>query len=229
MIVTSTYTILLVIQRIQGHQLFIVSHYVLAAFVPHENSFNRHKSNIKIWFQNQGYLENITENEMPNFKFPSCNKVQRKKCKAIPFVDTYHTILKQLEEILHRNKNLLNMNAEVKQTFTPVIMVSYRNSRKLSSYLVRAKLYPINRIVGSKGCSKKQCEVCVSVYETNTFSSTVTGETFKVNLKLNYDDKYLIYLFTCDCCGRQYAWETTGEFRFRLINYKFSYRKYTKN
>ena len=84
---------------------------------------------------------------MPNFKLPPCNKVQRKKSKGIPFVDTYHSILKQLEGILHRNKNLLKMNAEVKQTFTPVIMVSYRNSRKLSSYLVRAKLYPINRIV----------------------------------------------------------------------------------
>ena len=39
------------------------------------------------------------------------------------------------------------MNAEVKQTFTPVPMVSYRSSRKLSSYLVRAKLYPIDRKV----------------------------------------------------------------------------------
>ena len=60
------------------------------------------------------------------------------------------------------------MNAEVKQTFTPVPMVSYRSSRKLSSYLVRAKLYPIDRIVGSKGCGKKRCEVCVNVCETDT-------------------------------------------------------------
>ena len=97
------------------------------------------------------YGENITENEMKKVKFPSCNKVQRKKSKGIPFVVTYHPLLKQLEGILRRNKYLLNMNAEVKQTFTPVPMVSYRSSRKLSSYLVRAKLYPIDRIVGSKG------------------------------------------------------------------------------
>ena len=78
---------------------------------------------------------------------------------------TYHLLLKQLKEILCRNKYLLNMNAEVKQTFTPVPMVSYRSARKLSSYLylVRAKLYPIDRIVGSKGCGKKQCEVCVNL------------------------------------------------------------------
>ena len=96
------------------------------------------------------------------------------------------------------------MNAEVKQTFTPVPMVSYRGSKKLSSYLVRSKLYPIDRILGSKGCGKKQFEVCENVCETDTFSSTVTGDTFKFNHKLNCDDKCLIYLFTFECilfCG----------------------------
>ena len=140
---------------------------------------------------------------MNKVKFPSCNIVQRKKSRGIPFEVTYHPLLKRLEGILRRNKYLLNMNAEVKQTFTPVPMVSYRSSRKLSSYLVRAKLYPIDRIVGSKGCGKKRCEVCVNICETDTFSSTVTGETFKINHKLNCDNKCLIYLFTCECCGKQ--------------------------
>ena len=54
--------------------------------------------------------------------------------------------------------------------------------------------------MGSKGCGKKRCEVCVNVCETDTFTSTVTGETFKINHKLNCDDKCLIYLFTCECC-----------------------------
>ena len=61
------------------------------------------------------------------------------------------------------------MNAEVKQKFTPVPVFSYRSARKLSSYLVRAKLYPIDRILGSKGCDKKQCKVCVNVCETYFF------------------------------------------------------------
>ena len=64
--------------------------------------------------------------------------------------------------------------------------------------------------MGSKGCGKKRFEVCVNVCETDTFSSTVTGETFKINHKLNCDDKCLIYLFMCECCGKQYVGETTG-------------------
>ena len=166
---------------------------------------------------------------MKKVKFPSCNKAQRINSKVIVFVVTYHPLLKQLKGIFRRNLYLLNMNVEVKQTFTPVPMVSYRSSRKLSSYLIRAKLYPIERIVGSKGCGKKCCEVCVNVCETDTFTSTVTGETFKINHKLDCDNKCLIYLFICECCGKQYVGETTGEFRFRWNNYRCNDRKYTKN
>ena len=103
---------------------------------------------MKIWFQKRGYSENIVENEM---KRSWNDKVQRKISKGIPFVVTYHPLLKQLEGILRRNKYLINMNAEVKQTSTPLPIIFYRSARKLSSYLVRAKLYPIDRIVGSKG------------------------------------------------------------------------------
>ena len=102
------------------------------------------------------------EDEMKKVNFPSCNKVQRKKSKGIQFVVTYHALLKQLKGILRMNKYLLNMNVEVKQTLTPVPLVSYRSARKLSSYLVSAKLYAIDRIVGSKGCGKKRCEVRVA-------------------------------------------------------------------
>ena len=63
-------------------------------------------------------------------------------------------------------------------------MVSYRSSRRLSSFLVRAKLYPIDIIVGSKGCGKKRCEEYLNVCETDTFSSAVTVETFKINISL---------------------------------------------
>ena len=45
----------------------------------------------------------------------------------------------------------------------------------------------------------------------------------------NCDDKCLIYLFTCGCCGKQYIGETTWEFRFRWNNYKCNDRKYARN
>ena len=104
------------------------------------------------------------------------------------------------------------MNQEVKNVFTPGPIVSYISARKISSYLVTAKLYPLERKVGFEKCGKSRCEVCLNIQETDTFMSTTTGESFKINHKLNCDDNSLIYLLTCKCCGKQYAGESTDEF-----------------
>ena len=73
------------------------------------------------------------------------------------------------------------MDNEVKRVFTPKPMISFRSARKLSSYLVRAKLYPTERTVGSYKCGGKRCEVCINVNETSAFTSTVTGQTYIIN------------------------------------------------
>ena len=61
------------------------------------------------------------------------------------------------------------------------IHISYRSSHKINSYLVRAKLYLIDRTVGCFKCGSKRCEKCKYVTETDTFTSTVPGEIFKIN------------------------------------------------
>ena len=98
-------------------------------------------------------------------------------------------------------------------------MVSFKSPRKISSYLVRAKLYALDRVIGSTKCAK---------YVTNTFTSNVTGETYKTNHKLTCDDNYLIYLLSCKCCGKQYVGETTDSFRYRWNNYKDNDRKHSR-
>ena len=40
------------------------------------------------------------------------------------------------------------MDEEVERVFTPGAMISFRSSRKLSRYLVRAKLYPKKEWLG---------------------------------------------------------------------------------
>ena len=62
----------------------------------------------------------------------------------------------------------------------PGPMITFRSSRKLSSYLVRAKLYPQERVTGSCKCRGKRCVVCLNVNETSTFTSSVTHETHKI-------------------------------------------------
>ena len=107
------------------------------------------------------------------------------------------------------------MNENGKNLFLPGPMLSFRGARKLSSYLVKAKVYRLDRKVGSKKCAKNRCEVCNYVTDTDTFTSTVTGESFKINHQLNCVDRCITYLLTLKQCQKQYTGETTDEFKYR--------------
>ena len=69
-------------------------------------------------------------------------------------------------------------------------------------------------------------EVCDYVTDIDTFTSTVTGESFKINQQLNCDDRCIIYLQTCKQCQNWYTGETTGDFRYRWNNLKSNSRKF---
>ena len=120
------------------------------------------------------------------------------------------------------------MDKEVKKVFPVAPIVSFKSAWKLGSYLVRAKLYPLERTVGSFKCNKPRCEVCINVIEVDTFTSTATGESFKINHKFNCDDKCLIYLLTCNQCRKQYVGQAVDSFHFRWNNYKCNCHKHTK-
>ena len=81
------------------------------------------------------------------------------KKKGVPFVVTYYPKLKNLNKIIKDNLYLLYMGDEVKKTFPLSPMISFRCSRKIKNYIVRAKLYPAERTVRSYKCGKKRCEV----------------------------------------------------------------------
>ena len=122
--------------------------------------------------------------------------------KGVPFVLTHHPLLKSMGQKINKNLYLLYMNNKVKKVLTSKPMISFCSERKISSYLVRAKLYPEERSKGSFKCGSKHCEVCLNVNETSTFASTVTGETYIINHKFNCNDKCLVYLLTSNCCTK---------------------------
>ena len=105
-------------------------------------------------------------------------------------------------------------------------MASSCSARKISSYLVRAKLYPLERRVGSFKCGGRHCQVCLNVTETETFTSTSTNQTYKINHEFNCNQSSLIYLLTCKICRKQYVGQTVDIFRSRWNNYKSNDRKY---
>ena len=59
-------------------------------------------------------------------------------------------------------------------------------------YLVWAKLYPLERRVGSFKWGGRPCHVCLNVTETETFTITSTNQTYKINHEFNCNESFLI-------------------------------------
>ena len=88
---------------------------------------------------------------------------------AVRFGVTYHPLLNSFNDIVRENTSLLNIDQKVKKVFSSQHIVSFRNSRTFSSYLARAKLYPLERRKGSYKCCCNRRQVSRSVIKTDNF------------------------------------------------------------
>ena len=151
---------------------------------------------MKLWFLNRGHPKWLIDTEVEKVKFPFKSRKRDTKVKGIPLVITYRPLPKDFASVIRKHLYILYLNKEVKEIFTPGPTVSFGGATKLGNYLIRPKLYPLKRSVGSFKFNCKRCQVCLNVTETKTFSRTVTKKEYKINHKFNCNDKCLIYLLT---------------------------------
>ena len=130
-----------------------------------------HVRDLKGWFLRRGYPQRIIEEQVDRaFRLPLKNDTQQNKMEnGIPSVVTYSPAFRKLSITLRKNFNILYSDAEVRTVFTPSPFVAFRNARNLKSFLVRSKVYPLERTVGSSKCGSKICQVGLNVLETDIF------------------------------------------------------------
>ena len=107
--------------------------------------------------------------------------------------------------------------------------MSFFSARKLSSYLVRVKLYLLEKRVGSYKYRCYRCQVCRNITETGTFIRNNDQRSYKINHSFDCNEKRLIYLLTCNSCQNQYVGQTVDIFRNRWNNYKDNARTFDRD
>ena len=96
----------------------------------------------------KGYPEAVIEKEMEKVQFSKQGQNSKKVENGVRFLATYYILLNKLTSIRYRNIYLLHMNQKVKNVIIPRSTVSFRSTRKISTYLTKAKLYPLERKSG---------------------------------------------------------------------------------
>ena len=111
---------------------------------------------MRSWFLKGRHPEEIDDKEMSKVKFNFSRKIKLKDKaeKGVPLIVPYHPSLNCLSTIIRENLYLLHMNDEFKKVLSPKL-ISFRIARKLGNYLVKTKIYHIERSIGSFKCGKK--------------------------------------------------------------------------
>ena len=84
-------------------------------------------------------------------------------------------------------------------------MVAHLRPANLRDILVRAKLPAVDRrrgasrgtLTGFKKCGKTRCLCCVYSKNTNTHTSTLTGQTWPIKHSITCEDSNVVYNVTC--------------------------------
>ena len=147
-----------------------------------------HVKELKNWFSKRGYPEKVIS-EQVNRTLRSEENVKEKngqhmKENGVPLVVTYNTNFKNLSFLIRKNLQFLYADPETKRVYTPAPFVSFRSVRNLKSFLVKSKVYPLERKVGSAKCNCKRCQVCLDI-NTDNFESFQTKQKYKINHHLN--------------------------------------------
>ena len=81
------------------------------------------------------------------------------------------------------------------------------------------------------GCFKcsKNCDLCKNSFiQSTTFTSFVTGKTYKVKQHLTCNSEAVIYLAFCNKCKLQYVGSTANAVKLRFRNHKSHIKKYKR-
>ena len=170
-------------------------------------------------------IKNQVAREFQSKSNSSANNNKQGKETDIPLITIYHPRLKDISSLIKKNLQHLYTDQKVKKVFTPTPFVSFRTAMNLNIFLVRSKVYPLDRKVSSEKSNRKRCLVCLNVAETDTFKSFHTKKQYKINHNFNCNNKCLIYLLSRKICSLQHVGSTTDPFRYRWNNYKDSNRK----
>ena len=174
---------------------------------------NRNLSNLKSWFLKRNYPESLVTNQIERSFNPNTKNSNQKI--RVPLVIIFCQGFADIGHKMYKHLHILGQDEDVKKVFDPPQFVSYRTARNLKSHLVRAKVYPMDRNVGSAKCKGKICLVCDNMEE----------KMYKINHRLTCNSKCVVYLLSCKICGIQYVGQTTNKFRLRWNNYRDNARK----
>ena len=159
-----------------------------------EIALENHHERPKGRFQNRGYPTTLVDNQLKRVtKTRQTSDQTYNRGNGVPLVLTYHSRLKNFNDIIKKYLVFLYAKEHVENIFTPPPFVSFCVGFSLRKHLVRAKVYPLLRVYGSSVCNERRCQTCLNVSNAYVSQNFFTKEIYEINDKFDCDSKCINY------------------------------------
>ena len=129
-----------------------------------------------------------------------------------------------LERTIRRYHHILQDSEWLREAIPSLPIIVFRRPRNLWELLVHSVISPEEAVDSfcNFRCKARRSKTCPILVTTDTFSSSVTGEHFKLKLSASCKTSNIIYLIQCRRCGLQYVGETGQPLHNRMNGHRFN-------
>ena len=143
---------------------------------------------------------------------------------------TYHPALhRYIYEIVKTEHASVLKSPKLAKILPQPPIITYRNAKSISQSIVRARLKPLG--VQKRGvfkCNHPRCQIDDVLYLGDKFTNFNGSQTFVINHPFSCKSENVIYLLTCNGCGKKYVGSTITAFNLRFNQYKSNINLYGK-
>ena len=139
---------------------------------------------------------------------------------VLPFVMTYHADLPKVRGIVENQWPKIEPSNHLSTVFPQKPIMAFRRPESLRDHLVQARLMPDpidNEPLGEcKPCGRPRCQTCKMI----TPSQTASGARVKLKGDTNCRTQNVVYLLSCDKCGKQYVGGIMGPLNMTMNGHR---------
>ena len=148
----------------------------------------------------------------------------KKQCKRVPFVTKFNPRLQGIEKIFKKNLPILHSSPNMKTLIPDPPITAWRKCKSLKDILVKSTLTQNTSCVnpGTFKCKIARCKMCNFILDKNTFTSSISKETFSCKQSTSCITNNVIYLITCNQCLVQYVGQTGHNIQTRFRNHRYN-------
>ncbi len=138
--------------------------------------------------------------------------------KSLFFISDFNPTNPDFKAIIQKHWPLLDRSSATRSLVDCKVIFGSRRPKNIRDLVTCAKLPPTNTPAPNQGskCKRRTCRHCPKIDKSGVVHNLLNNRQYNCIIKADCQTNNLIYLLTCDLCGKQYVGQTLNRIMDRV-------------